>query len=58
MCITSLHFGYDRGVDEKSAVPVWSDSRLCAYGEMLSVSDVPASGEAWLEVTATVADRL
>lgn len=36
-----LHcFGYDRRVNETPAAPIWPDSMLEPYGDMLSVSDV------------------
>lgn len=34
------HFGYDRTVTETSAAPIWPDTMLHAYGDMLSVTEV------------------
>jgi excisionase family DNA binding protein len=34
------HFGYDQRVNETSAAPIWPDTMLRAYGDMLSVTEV------------------
>lgn len=34
------HFGYDQTVKDISTEPIWPDTMLRAYGDMLSVSEV------------------
>ena len=34
------YFDYDRRMTETSAAPIWPDTMLRAYGDMLSVNDV------------------